>query len=74
MRKLLLSILTLPLLTGCISTAKIFKEMAQDPATVHFSIRTVYGTVELIRTNPLTNSLPHTISPDGTITVGQTRQ
>lgn len=62
--------------TGCFGpdVAKAIKAMGQDPATVHLRVSSVYGVVELSRTNPQTNSLPHTVSPDGTITVESVSQ
>lgn len=57
------------LLTGCVSTSKLVHELRQDPASYHFSVRSIYVTIEVDRTNPTTNSLPHSIS-DGQISVG----
>jgi len=69
MKKLIaLSLLALPL-CGCVNTAKLVDALKDDPATVHFSITTIYGRVDLTRTNPQTNTMPHTITPDGTVTV-----
>ena len=53
------------------STAKVVQAMAKDPASVHVRVSTIYGTIDVTRTNPLTNTLAHTISPDGTITVAR---
>lgn len=62
--------------TGCFGpdVAKALTAMGKDPATVHLRVSSVYGVVELSRTNPQTNSLPHTVSPDGTITVESVTQ
>jgi len=34
-------------------------------------VTTIYGSVEVSRTNPMTNSIPHSIGADGTVTVGK---
>ena len=67
----LLLVLSLFTTAGCMGPgiSKALKELAKDPATVHLRVSSVYGVVEFSRTAPRTNSLPHTISPDGTITV-----
>lgn len=70
MKKLLLLIPIIVLMTGCVNTSKLVRELAKDPATVHLRITTIYGVIELDRTAPRTNSMPHTIK-DGTISVGQ---
>lgn len=57
-------------LSGCVSPSKLVRELAKDPATVHLRITTIYGVIELDRTAPRTNTLPHAIK-DGTISVGQ---
>jgi hypothetical protein len=56
---------------GCSTTnvARIIEAMGKDPATVHVSIRSVYGVVEIYRVNAGTNSVAHSINADGTITV-----
>lgn len=70
-----LTALVLVLGSGCISPSKdlaaTVKALANDPATVNVRITTVYGTVFFTRTAPTTNSLAHTIGPDGTVTVGK---
>jgi hypothetical protein len=55
--------------TGCFNVASAIKAMGKDPATVHLRVSSVYGVLELSRTNPQTNSLAHSVAPDGTITV-----
>ena len=57
--------------TGCVSynLDKVVTAMANDTATVHVKISSVYGIVEVARTNPHTNSLPHSVGPDGTINI-----
>jgi hypothetical protein len=59
---------------GC-STQKnltaLVKALGNDPATVNIRVTSVYGTMTFTRTNPTTNSLPHTINPDGTVTVAK---
>jgi uncharacterized protein YceK len=72
MKKLLLTLTVISLLgTGCANVSSVVRAMAKDPATVHVRVTSVYGTVEVFRTAPMTNSMPHTINPDGTITVGK---
>ena len=69
-----LSTLALALTTGCISNgglANLAKSLAQDPATVSIRITTVYGTLYFTRTNPGSNTLAHSIAPDGTVTAGK---
>lgn len=68
--KLLLLIPLVALLSGCVNTSKLVKALSSDPATVHLTVRSIYFTIELDRTSPRTNTLPHTVK-DGTITVGQ---
>lgn len=58
----------LVLLTGCVNVAQFAKEVRQDPASVHVSVRSIYVTIEWDRANPGTNTMPHTIS-DGKVTV-----
>jgi predicted small secreted protein len=69
-------ILVLLLVAACLTmgcfgpdVAKAMKELAKDPASVHLRVSSVYGVIEFTRTAPLTNTLAHSISPDGTITV-----
>lgn len=57
-------------LSGCVNTSKLVRELAKDQSTVRLRITTIYGMIELDRTSPRTNTLPHTIK-DGTISVGQ---
>lgn len=61
-------------ITGCVSPTKhlaaMVKELAKDPATVNVRVTSIYGTVTFTRTAPTTNSLAHSINPDGTVTVG----
>jgi hypothetical protein len=66
-------ILLLTLQQGCTTAALrgLTRELAKDPATVSLRITTVYGTVTFARANPGTNSLPHNVNADGTITVGR---
>jgi hypothetical protein len=66
-------IIAAALCSGCFGpdVAKAIQAMGNDSATVHLRVSSVYGVVELSRTNPHTNSLGHTVAPDGTITVQQ---
>jgi hypothetical protein len=56
-------------LTGCVNVASVIKAMSNDSATVHVSIRTVYGVVDIDRVNAGTNTPSHSIKPDGSINV-----
>lgn len=58
--------------TGCMSTKgldKVVSALGKDPASVHIRVSSIYGVIEISRTNPGTNGMTHTVSPDGTITV-----
>ncbi len=70
--KTLLPLLALLALTGCVGNgglAKLANSLAKDPATVSVRLTTVYGTLYFTRTNPGTNTLAHTIGPDGQVSV-----
>lgn len=54
--------------TGCVNSSLV-RALAKDPATAHMRITTIYGTIEVSRTNPGTNSAPHKVSADGGIEV-----
>lgn len=56
--------------TGCANLPKVVRELAKDPATAHISIRSIYATIEIDRTAPRTNTMPHVVK-DGSISVGQ---
>jgi hypothetical protein len=59
--------------TGCVSNgglAHLAETLAKDPATVSVRVTTVYGTLYFTRTNPGTNTLAHSIAPDGGVKVG----
>lgn len=70
--KILLLLLLLPLclLVGCVNMAKLINAAAKDPASVHLTVKSIYVTVEYDRTNPHTNSAPHTLK-DGVIEVSR---
>lgn len=74
MKTIYYMLVALPLLIGCSSPTKnlaaVVKELAKDPATVNIRITSIYGTVTFTRTAPSTNSMSHSINPDGTVTVG----
>jgi hypothetical protein len=57
--------------TGCAgrSTAQVIRALSKDPASVHVRLTTIYGTIEIARTAPNTNSPAHTIGTDGAIEV-----
>jgi len=59
------------LLCGCSTggMAKLAAQLKNDPATVSVRITTIYGNFSLTRLAPNTNTMPHTVSPDGTVTV-----
>jgi hypothetical protein len=60
----------LTLLPGCMThnLTTFTKALAGDPATVMVDLRSVYGTLRFVRTNPGTNQSA-VVSPDGTVTV-----
>jgi hypothetical protein len=61
------------LCAGCVSTAsfnRLARELAKDPATVTVRVATPYGSLSFTRINAGTNTLPHRVAPDGTVTVG----
>jgi uncharacterized protein with ACT and thioredoxin-like domain len=73
---LLLACVSALVLCGCAtggSLAKVVKELKNDPATVNVRITSIYGSIFFTRTAPTTNSLPHVVGSDGTVTVGQTK-
>jgi hypothetical protein len=51
------------------NAGRLATALGKDPASVHVRITTIYGTVEVTRTNPNTNTAPHTIGTDGSIKV-----
>jgi hypothetical protein len=57
--------------TGCAgrTAGQVARALAKDPASVHVRITSIYGTIEVARTAPNTNSPAHTVGADGTITV-----
>jgi len=61
------------LFSGCMSgnLNKVVQALGKDPATVHIRVSSIYGVIEVSRTNPSTNAVTHTIAPDGTITVSR---
>ena len=74
MKKLIPSFALLAL-CGCSATnmTKLAAQLKNDPATVHLTVKSIYGTLEFTRINAGTNSLTHTLHPDGTITVEKTK-
>jgi hypothetical protein len=61
------------LLNGCVtagSLAKLVDSLAKDPATARIQVHSMSFSVIVDRTNPGTNTLPHSVK-DGTITVGK---
>lgn len=69
MKQILLA-LSLTLLCGCVSPAKLASALAKDPATAFISVQTIYGNVKVIRTNPQTNTAVK-ISGDGEVEVNR---
>ena len=55
---------------GCASQAPLIRELAKDPATVQITVTSLYGTISLVRVNPKTNSMAHSINADGSVRVG----
>ena len=55
--KKLIPLLLLPLLPGCMNMASVVHELQNDPATVHFNVSTLYGSVSFDRSFP-TNWTP----------------
>ena len=53
---LLLPFLLLPIFNGCVSTSKLTRELAKDPASAYISVQTIYGNIKIVRTNPSTNT------------------
>lgn len=68
---LLMVIGGLTLTSGCAgrTTAQVVRALSKDPASLHVRITTIYGTIEVARTAPGTNTPPHAVGADGTITV-----
>lgn len=61
------------LLSGCVSQRNLValaRELSRDPATVGVQVMTPYGSMRFVRTNPLTNSPPYSVNPDGAVKVG----
>jgi len=71
MKRTLLALLIAVPTTGCFGpdVAKAMKALGNDPASVHLRVTSIYGVIEVTRTAPRTNSMPHTMKPDGTISV-----
>jgi hypothetical protein len=69
--KTLIITAVLLLCAGCSTTniSKLVQAASKDPATVHLRVSSIYGTVDYWRINPMTNSLPYNISPDGSVTM-----
>lgn len=67
----LLSLVVLIAGSGCVASRldRVVAALGRDPATVHIHVMTPYDSVDFTRTAPTTNTAPHTISPDGTISV-----
>jgi len=63
-----------PMLAGCMTAtgaSKIIKEGKGDAAAVIIDFTGFGGTFHGIRINPMTNTIPYSISRDGTVTVDQ---
>ncbi len=58
-------------LCGCSTTniTKLAKELSKDPAIISAKVSSIYGTASLVRVGVTTNRV--TVSPDGTVTVGE---
>lgn len=55
--------------SGCMNLPKTVKAMGESNASISVDIRTVYGTARIVRLNPGTNTLAHTVGKDGELTV-----
>lgn len=51
--KTILLLITLALASGCITAGRLAKELSKDNATVSVRVTTIYGTVQVFRSNPL---------------------
>jgi len=73
--KKLLGTLVMVQLTGCVSVNKemaaLVRELKGDPATAYIRIVTTAGVFEFVRANPGTNTMPHSIDPNGTVRIGR---
>jgi hypothetical protein len=71
MKKLLFVAGVAALCSGCVASnlTEMVKALGNDPATVHIKLMTPYGSLEVDRSNPGTNSNPlATIPLTGTVT------
>ena len=66
---LITAVIILVTTSGCVNAASVVRAMSKDPATVHIRVTTIYGTVEVARTAPGTNTPAHSVGADGTITI-----
>jgi hypothetical protein len=64
--------LVLALSSGCLASQikAAGTAFAKDPAAVHMKVTTVYGNVELSRANPMTGTVPYSMTSDGNVVVG----
>lgn len=69
MKKLIIVAAFAALATGCVNTTNLVKALSKDPATAHVRVNSIYFTIEVDRTNPNTNTLPHAVK-DGVVIVG----
>lgn len=71
MKTLIITSLLVIMTSGCATQqmAKLAKQLKDDSATVQINIRTIYGTLYFSRTNPKTNTMPHSVTADGNVTV-----
>lgn len=71
---LLIAVLALAVMfsSGCMTSQikAAGTAFAKDPAAVHLKVTTVYGNVELSRANPMTGTVPYSMTPDGNVVVG----
>lgn len=69
--KLLLLAISPLFLNGCLSTSRIVEQLKNDPATVDFSVQTIYGSVTLHRAFPTNWTQPITVVMPSTITTNR---
>lgn len=67
MNKLLLSLLSVGLLSGCAGAANVVKAFGKDRAIFIVNAGTPYGAQRIVRIGETTNSV--TVSPEGAVTI-----
>lgn len=62
-------IILTPFLSGCINIPKTVAALAKDPSSAHISVKSIYVSIDVTRTNPGTNTQSHSLSPTGVVEV-----